>query len=61
MRERKLGVSNEYIKNVDTPVLKRYDKLSDVPKEPADTFSARYTNESRSHNYLFSNPFRIES
>ena len=59
MRERKLGVSNEYIEIVDTPVLKRYDKLSDVPKEPADTFSTRYANESLNHNYLFSNPIRI--
>ena len=61
MRERKLGVCNEYIENVDTSVLKRYDKLSDVPKEPADVFSARYANESRNHNYLFSNPIPIES
>ena len=61
MRESKLGVSNKYIGNVDTPVLKRYDKLSDVLRERADTFSARYANESRNHNYLFSNPIRIES
>ena len=41
MRERKVGVSNKYIENVDTPVLKRYDKLSDDPKEPADTLSCQ--------------------
>ena len=61
MRERKLGVPNEYIVNVDTPVLKIYDKLSDIPKEPAGTFPARYANESRNHHYLFTNPIQIES
>ena len=51
MRARKVGIQNEYIENVDTPILRRYNKLSDVPKEPADTFADRYALESRNHRY----------
>ena len=32
MRARKIDVCNEYMENVDTPVLKKYDRLSDVPR-----------------------------
>ena len=42
MRARKIGIQNEYIENVDTPIVRGYNKLSDVPKEPADTFADRY-------------------
>ena len=31
LRARKIGVENEYIENIDTPIAKRYNKLSDVP------------------------------
>ena len=34
------------MENVDTQVIKKYNKLCDVPKEPTDTFAARYTSES---------------
>ena len=42
LRARKIGVENEYIENIDTPIAKRYNKLSDVPREPVDTFANRY-------------------
>ena len=38
LRARKIGIENVYIENVDTPIARKYNKLSDVPKEPADTF-----------------------
>ena len=30
LRARKIGVENEYIENIDTPIVRRYKKLSDV-------------------------------
>ena len=54
MRARKIDVCNEYMENVDTPVLKKYDRLSDVPREPADTFATHYAFKSRNHRYLSS-------
>ena len=45
MRARKIDVCNEYLENVDTPVLKKYNTLSDVLREPADTFGARHAFE----------------
>ena len=32
MRARKIDVHNEYMENIETTVLKKYNKLSDVPK-----------------------------
>ena len=66
MRARKVGIQNEYVENVDTPILQRYNKLNDVPKEPSDTFAARYALESRNHRYyesayVSSNPIIINS
>ena len=66
LRARKVGVENEYIENIDTPIAKRYNKLSDVPKEPRDTFADRYAAEARLHKYhdsayLSSNPIVINS
>ena len=58
MRARKIDVCME---NIDTTVLKKYNTLSDAPREPADTFAARYAIESRNHHYLSSNPITIES
>ena len=54
MRARKIDVHNEYMENIETTVLKKYNKLSDVPKEPADTFAARYAYKSCNHRYLSS-------
>ena len=54
MRARKIDVCNEYMENIDTPVLKKYNTVSDAPREPADTFAARYAIESRNHRYLSS-------
>ena len=51
----------EYLENINTPVIKRYKKLSDVPREPSWTFSTRYEIEARNHHYLNTNPIRIES
>ena len=64
MRARKVGIQNEYIENVDTPILRRYNKLSDVPKEPADTFADRYASEACIHRYhesayISSNPIFV--
>ena len=66
MRARKIDECNEYMENVDTPELKKYNTLSDVPREPADTFAARYASESCNHRYLSSkyissNPITINS
>ena len=52
---------DEYLENIDTPVVKKYEKLSDIPREPAWTFPQRYKNEARNHHYLNTNPIRIES
>ena len=46
---------DEYLENIDTPVVKKYDKVSDVPREPAFTFSRRYEIEAKNHHYL--NPY----
>ena len=54
MRARKIDVCNKYMENVDTPVLKKYDRLSDVPREPADTFATHYAFKSHNHRYLSS-------
>ena len=51
LRARKIGIQNEYIENVDTPIARKYKKLSDVPKEPAGTFANRYASEARIHRY----------
>ena len=66
MRARKIGVHNEYMESLGTPVIKNYNKLSYLPKEPTDTFSAQYASESRNHRYLSStyissNPIIINS
>ena len=66
LRARKIGIENEYIGNVDTPIARKYNKLSDVPKEPADTFANRYASEARIHRYhesayISSNPIVIGS
>ena len=66
MRARKIDVCNEYMKNIDTPIIKRYNKLRDVPRNPEKTFAARYASESRNHRYLSStyissNPIVINS
>ena len=66
MRARKIDVCNKYKENADTPVLKKYYTLSDVPRETADTFATRYAFESRNHRYLSSkyisfNPITINS
>ena len=52
---------DEYLENPDTPVIKRYSKLSDVPIEPAKDFELRYEIEARNHNYLNTYPTRVES
>ena len=39
----------EYFENVNTPVIKKYDNLSDVPREPSMTFAIRCENEARNH------------
>ena len=64
LRARKRGIQNKYIENVDTPIVRRYNKLSDVPKDPAKSFAARYASESRNHRYhesayVSSNPIII--
>ena len=64
LRARKIGVENEYIENIDTPIAKRYNKLSDVPREPEDIFANRYSAEARLHkyhesSYISSNPIII--
>ena len=66
LRARKIGIENEYIGNVDTPIARKYNKLSDVPKEPAATFANRYASEARIHRYhestyISSNPTIINS
>ena len=33
MHRRKFNINEEYLENVNTPVVKRYEKLSDVPRE----------------------------
>ena len=42
MHHRKFDMMEEYLENIKTPVIKRYEKLSDVPREPSWTFSTRY-------------------
>ena len=32
MHRRKFDINDEYLENINTPVVKRYEKLSDVPK-----------------------------
>ena len=59
-------MSHKYIENIDTPIARRYNKLSDVPKEPEDTFASRYAAEARLHkyhesSYISSNPIIINS
>ena len=66
LRARKIGIQNEYIENVDTPIARKYNKLSDVPKEPADTFANRYASEACIHRYhesayISSNPIIMNS
>ena len=66
LRARKIGIHNEYIENVDTPIARKYNKLSDVPIEPADTFADRYASEARIYRYhesayISSNPVIINS
>ena len=66
LRARKIGIENEYIENIDTPIIRRYNSLSDVPKEPSDTFANRYAAEARLHryhesSYISSNPIIINS
>ena len=61
MHHRKFDIMEEYLENINTPVIKRYKKLSDVPREPSWTFSTRYEIEARNHHYLNTNPIRIES
>ena len=61
MHRRIFDMMDEYLENIDTPVVKKYEKLSDVPREPAWTFPQRYKNEARNHHYLNTNPIRIES
>ena len=50
-----------HLGNIDTPVVKKYNKLSDVPREPSFTYATRYEIEARNHHYLNTNPIRIES
>ena len=61
MQPRKFDMMDEYLENIDTPVVKQYEKLSDVPREPAFTFSTRYEIEARNYHYLNINPIRIKS
>ena len=66
LRARKIGVENEYIENIDTPIAKRYNKLSDVPREPVDTFANRCAAEARLHRYhesayISSNPIIMDT
>ena len=51
---------DEYLENLDTPVVNRYATLSDVPKEPAKDYELRYEIEARNHHYLNTNPTRVE-
>ena len=56
----------EYIENIDTPIIRRYNSLSDVPQEPTATFADRYAAEARLHRYhestyISSNPIVINS
>ena len=60
MKQRKHGMMDEYLENLDTPVVNRYAKLSDVPKEPAKDYELRYEIEARNHHYLNTNPTRVE-
>ena len=60
MRERKYGLLDEYIENLDTPVIRRYPTLSDVPGD-AKAFVLRYEIEARNHYYLNTHPTRVES
>ena len=61
MRERKYGLLDEYIENLNTPVIRRYPTLSDVPREPRQDFVLRYEIEARNHRYLDTHPTRVES
>ena len=61
MKERKHGLMGEHLENLDTPLVKRYAKLSDVPKEPARDYELRYEIEARKYHYLNTNPTRVES
>ena len=60
-KNHQFDMMDEYLENIDTPVVERYEKLSDVPRERAWTFQQRYENEARNHHYLNTNPIRIES
>ena len=52
MRNRKLGILNEYIEIIDTSMKQQYQNMSDVPKSPSGSFSTRYANEQRIHHYI---------
>ena len=60
MRNRKFGISNEYIGNIDTPMKQQHQNMSDVPRSPSGSFPTRYANELRIHHYLRSNPINIQ-
>ena len=61
-----IGVSIFSIYSFSTPIARRYKQLSDVPREPVDTFANRYAAEARLHkyhdsSYMSSNPIVINS
>ena len=60
-KNHQFDMMDEYLENIDTPVVEKYEKLSDVPRERAWTFQQRYENEARNHHYLNTNSIRIES
>ena len=51
---------DEYIENLDTPLIRRYLSLSDVPGD-AKAFVLRYEFEARNDHYISTHPTRAES